>query len=191
MLLLMSLLRIPAQESREASPQTPTATTSGADFRTQVEKQTFLIVNEYRSDHDFPPLTWSDAVAHEARQHSQDMATGKVDFGHDGFRDRVAHLSGVMSIQGAGENVLMTDNPDDVAHMAVKLWLASPHHLKNIRGDYNYSGLGVWQDKDGVIYFTQLFIKSVAPPAASQAAAAAPQVQSPFGFLASPIVSKH
>jgi uncharacterized protein YkwD len=159
--------------------------TSGADYRSGVELETFSLINHYRTTNGLPPLTWDGAIAKEARAHSKDMATGEVDFGHEGFHERVSRLKSVMAgLQGAGENVYMTDNPDHVARIAVMRWLQSPHHLENIRGDYNYSGLGVWQDKDGAIYFTQIFVKT-APPE-REAAAAPPSILTPFGMLATP-----
>ena len=163
---LLFLLSVALPMRAEDQPtRGPIATTSGAKFCAQVEKDTFLLVNQYRQQHDFPVLTWSDAVAREARRHSRDMASGEVDFGHDGFRGRVDRLKfDTQRIMGAGENVFMTDNPVDVAKVAVTNWLHSPHHLKNIRGDYNLSGLGVAQGKDGGIYFTQLFVKTVPAP---------------------------
>jgi uncharacterized protein YkwD len=148
-------------------------------FGSGLERETFALVNQYRKANDLPALVWDDAIAAEARGHSRDMATGEVDFGHDGFSGRVDRLKDAMSgLRGAGENVLMTDNPDQVARSAVALWLRSPHHLKNIRGDYNYSGLGVWEDKGGTIYFTQIFVKveraAGESPGATTAATSAP-----------------
>jgi uncharacterized protein YkwD len=137
------------------------STSGGADFRGALERETFALVNQYRQASDLPLLAWDNAIAAEARAHSRDMATGSVDFGHDGFSGRIDRLkSALRGLQGAGENVLMTDNPDHVARNAVALWLRSPHHLRNIRGDYNYSGLGIWEDKTGTIYFTQIFVKT-------------------------------
>jgi len=182
LLALASFFQIDAQETRAGASEV-----SGPDFRSEVEKETFLLVNQYRKASDLPALTWDEAIAKEARAHSKDMATGRVDFGHDGFSDRVSRLSTVMTgLWGAGENVLMSSTLDQAAQMAVTLWLRSPHHLKNIRGDYNYSGLGVWQDKEGTIYFTQIFVQ-IKPPAKQQAAAeSSPPVITPFGFLATP-----
>jgi uncharacterized protein YkwD len=163
-----------------------TSETSGPDFRSQVEKETYFLINDYRKTHGLPLLTWSDEIAKAARAHSKDMATGDVDFGHEGFKDRVGHLKTMMpGFRGAGENVLMSSELEGVAKSAVALWLRSPHHLENIRGDFNYSGLGVWQDKDGVIYFTQIFMKFVAPPAQATDNTP-PAVNAPFGLLASP-----
>ena len=158
---------------------------SGPDFRDSVEKQTFVLVNEYRKSNFLAPLVWDDAIAKVARAHSKDMATGAVDFGHDGFRSRVNQLRNVMGgFQGAGENVLMTSDLTAVAKSAVAMWLRSPHHLANIRGDYNYSGLGVWQDKNGVVYFTQIFMKFT--PETEEAQTAPAGLLTPFGMLATP-----
>jgi uncharacterized protein YkwD len=184
-LVLAFFSRAEAQQTHASSSDT-----RGPDFRAQVEKETFIFVNQYRKESDLPALKWSDAIAREARAHSKDMATGEVDFGHEGFNDRVGHIKDVMSgIWSAGENVLFTSNLDSVARTAVTLWLHSPHHLKNIRGDYNYSGLGVWQDKNGVIYFTQIFV-NVKPPEQESAASSQSGVISPFGFLAPPETRK-
>ena len=184
---LIVLLVLVAFSGAEAQ-RTPDSTseTSGPDFRGAVEKETFILVNQYRKASELPPLTWDDAIAKAARAHSKDMATGEVDFGHEGFGDRISRLKTVMiGLRGAGENVFMTDNLDQVARNAVTQWLHSPHHLQNIRGDYNYSGLGVWQDKDGVIYFTQIFVK-IEPPREETEAAPTPLVVTPFGILATP-----
>jgi uncharacterized protein YkwD len=185
--LLIAFLALTAFSGAEAQ-RTPDSTseTSGADFRGEVEKETFILVNQYRKASDLPPLTWDGAIAKEARAHSKDMATGEVDFGHDGFGDRISRLKMVMTgLRNAGENVFMTDSLDQVARNAVTQWLHSPRHLQNIRGDYNYSGLGVWQDKEGVIYFTQIFVK-IEPPAQETQAASPPSVITSFGMLATP-----
>lgn len=180
------ILPVKADPAKADTPPVVRSTTSGPDFRMEVEKRTFELINDYRKDHGMAQLAWADTIAGLARDHSKAMASGDVEFGHGGFMDRVhslkAHMTG---FRGAGENVLMTDNPNDVARSAVALWLHSPHHLANIRGDFNYSGLGVWQDKAGMIYFTQIFVKIEAPK--TEAQASAPAVDSPFGFLSSPL----
>jgi len=135
-----------------------------ADPQADVEKQTFKLINAYRDRQGYPPLRWNDEIAAIARGHSRDMATGDVDFGHGGFDDRVDQLKGLIAgFEGAGENVLYTTQLDDAAERAVEMWLHSPHHLRNIRGDYNFSGIGVWRGKDGALYFTQLFLKTARP----------------------------
>jgi uncharacterized protein YkwD len=140
------------------------ASSGATDFQRDVERETFKLINEFRDQDGLTPLKWNDDIANIARAHSRDMASGEVDFGHDGFGDRVDQMKALIAgFRGAGENVLFTDQPVEVAPRAVQMWLRSPHHLKNIRGDYNLSGIGVWQAKDGAIYFTQLFLKVEEP----------------------------
>jgi uncharacterized protein YkwD len=141
---------------------TPGSPTRGEE-QFALERQTFALINAYRHDHDLRELTWNPAIAETARVHSRDMAEGRCDFGHDGFGDRVVHLRTVLGrVHGAGENVLYTDDPREVARQAVEIWLHSPPHLHNIRGDFDCSGIGVWETTDGVIYFTQIFVKRMA-----------------------------
>ncbi len=183
-LVLATFTRATAQQT---SPSEPDSIHSAA-YRASLELQTFALINQYREANHLPTLQWNSMIAKVARGHSAEMATGEVDFGHDGFSDRVTKLKAVLvGVHGAGENVLRTDNPVDVAKMAVEIWLHSPRHLANIRGDFNYSGMGVWVSDKGVIYFTQMFLKlqpTVKPPETETAAE--PTVITPFGLLAPP-----
>ncbi|MEB3337507.1 MAG: hypothetical protein VKJ46_08605 [Leptolyngbyaceae bacterium] len=36
--------------------------------------------------------------------------------------------------------------------------MKSPGHLKNIKGQYNLTGIGIAKDSQGKYYFTQIFI---------------------------------
>jgi uncharacterized protein YkwD len=156
--------------ARAADFSVPVPQTRG-EKQMALERQVFALINEYRQDHALPALAWNDAIADTARGHSRDMAEGRVDFGHDGFRDRVGHLRDALGgVAGAGENVLLTDDPRDLARSAVTQWLHSPPHLHNIRGNFSYSGIGVWASADGTIYFTQIFLR-LAPALPPQAAA--------------------
>jgi uncharacterized protein YkwD len=147
-----------------------------ASDNSSLEKETFALINQYRQSSDLPAFTWSDEIAKTARRHSRDMARGDVDFGHEGFSDRLDHLRRELpGLTGCGENVLMTSDPRAVARSAVRLWLNSPPHRKNIRGDYNYSGIGVWVSERGIIYFTQIFVRlQPVVPEAVPAASIAP-----------------
>ena len=173
--------------SRQAPAQPSAATHSVSEYCHNLEQETFHLINAYRKSSELPPLQWDFTVAQVARDHSREMAVGEVDFGHDGFHERVAKLSVALpGLKGAGENVFESDNPDQIAQSAVAVWLKSPRHLKNIRGDFNYSGLGVWQNKEGVIYFTQIFLKLQPPDRTTQAASPMPGMANPFSLLATP-----
>ena len=184
---LVMALAVPTKIAAQESSSLRADVGTNPEFCKNLEQQTFALINQYRAANKLPLLKWSDAVTLVARGHSKDMATGEVDFGHEGFSKRVSQLKAQMpGLKGAGENVLKTDDPNEVAHRAVDVWLHSPHHLENIRGDFNYSGLGVWRDDSGVIYFTQFFVKLVPPAAQAAQATAPPAVVSPYIYLANP-----
>jgi uncharacterized protein YkwD len=83
-----------------------------------------------------------------------------VPFGHIGFDERADTLSRFMEMEGWAENVyFISDSIPGLARKAADSWIHSPEHLENIRGDYNYTGVGIVKDNKGGYYFTQFFVK--------------------------------
>jgi len=99
--------------------------------------QVLAAVNTFRVAHGLVPLHESSALDRSARQHSLEM--GRVGyFGHssaDGasFWRRIRHYYGARnySYWSVGENLLWAA-PAVSAGGALKLWIASPEHLRNL-----------------------------------------------------------
>ena len=136
-----------AEEEREA-----------IDLR-ELESRLSIRINEYRVSAKKPPFESNEKVAKVARAHSRDMAKGKVGFGHDGLQERAAVIGTSITIVGLAENISRHDRSSGFVDAALKKWLASPLHKKNIDGDYDLAGVGAAQDANGVVYFTQIFVK--------------------------------
>lgn len=84
------------------------------------------------------------------------MATHKIPFGHQYFNDRIKHLySRISHCRGGAENVAF--NYKDSRYL-VDQWIKSPGHKRNIVGHYNQTGIGIARDKNGKLYYTQMFI---------------------------------
>ena len=127
----------------------------------KLERETFALIDQYREADHLSSFAWSNEIAELARQHSRDMALGRVDFGHAGFGERMHLLrSKFVGMHAGGENVLMTTDPVNVARQAVTLWLSSPPHLHNIRSNFNLSAIGIWVSPEGKFYFTQIFVRA-------------------------------
>ncbi|RCJ20290.1 alkaline-shock protein [Nostoc minutum NIES-26] len=122
-----------------------------------LEDAVFQKINSYRASQNLPSLMRNSAINTQARNHSQNMASGRVRFGHDGFIQRV-QATRLLYISAA-ENVAFNQGYQDPAKKAVEGWLNSPGHLKNIKGQYNLTGIGVASNSKGEVYFTQLFIR--------------------------------
>ncbi|MBE9006598.1 CAP domain-containing protein [Fortiea sp. LEGE XX443] len=139
-----------------ASSQVATSTTTFDT--TALEKSVFEQINRYRVSQKLPKLTLNANISQQARIHSQDMAKGKVQFSHHGLEKRVTAIS--IRFNSAGENVAVNQGYSNPASQAVVGWLDSPGHLKNIKGNYNLTGVGVATNQQGEVYLTQIFLLS-------------------------------
>ena len=113
-------------------------------------------VNEYRHKKGLSTLTMNAVVSAQAQKHSENMASHKTAFGHNGFDSRMSRISSQLGGANAtAENVAMGDMG---AKQVVDMWLTSPGHRQNIEGPYNLTGIGIASDRKGNLYFTQIFI---------------------------------
>jgi uncharacterized protein YkwD len=127
----------------------------------QIETSVFNQINKYRASRGLPALKLNSTISQQARIHSQNMARGKVSFSHDGFSTRVSNIRKVVSpYRGAAENVAYNQGYRDPDVQAVKGWLKSSGHHKNIVGGYDLTGIGVAKNAKGEYYFTQIFIRT-------------------------------
>lgn len=110
--------------------------------------------NQFRSSKGLKNLQSNQVLNRIAQQHSEDMASGKVRFGHDGFSKRNTAAQQQLAIKYFAENVAfgVTTGED-----AVNLWKNSEGHRKNMLGAYSRIGIGVATDKRGRIFYTQVF----------------------------------
>jgi uncharacterized protein YkwD len=124
-----------------------------------IGKQALELTNEFRKQHGLHPLKWHDALAQIGRKHSEDMGDGRVPFGHEGFKARVDQMLRSIPLRSAAENVAMSHGLSDVARIAVDGWIQSEGHRRNLLENHDYCGIGVYQNKHGTWYLTQLFAK--------------------------------
>jgi uncharacterized protein YkwD len=119
-----------------------------------MESEILQYVNDDRKLHGLAALEINDMESYLAAKHSQDMARGKVPFGHDGFNNRAKAIQKAIGSNEIGENVA---SGPMTSRQVVDGWLNSPGHKKNIEGDFKFTGIGYAMDKKGNIFFTQIF----------------------------------
>jgi uncharacterized protein YkwD len=129
-------------------------TLSGSSVTDSMETEILQFVNDDRKQHGLPVLQLNAMESSLALKHSQDMASGKVKFGHDGFNTRVKAIQKALGSNEIGENVA---SGPMTAREVVDGWLNSPGHKRNIEGNFTLTGIGYARDKKGDIYFTQIF----------------------------------
>jgi uncharacterized protein YkwD len=119
------------------------------------------LINEYRTAQGLKPLELNASFSKVAADHSRDMSKGKVDFGHKGFEQRAKIIQQKIKLRSIAENVGVNMGQADPEKEVVESWLKSPGHLKNIKGDFELTGIGVAKSKKGMCYFTQIFVKTL------------------------------
>jgi uncharacterized protein YkwD len=111
--------------------------------------------NQFRKSKGLPELEVKEELNVIAQQHSNNMAKGMVAFGHAGFekRNNMA-VKSIRTIKEFAENVAFGAA---TARDAVNMWKSSEGHRKNMLGRYAYIGIGIAKDKQGRLYYTQVF----------------------------------
>ena len=122
----------------------------------QLEEEVLSLVNTYRKSNDMDTLVIHDFLTELAREHSQKMAEGKTDIGHDGFENRVDLIIKEIGGGYVAENVAAGINDVEII---INGWLESEGHRINIEGDYYLTGIGVVTGKNDFRYYTQIFLK--------------------------------
>jgi uncharacterized protein YkwD len=125
---------------------------------TNLEKAVNQQINQYRASKKLPPLSVDPQITQIARIHSENMASGKVPFSHDGFEGRAKAIT--ISYQSVAENVAYNMGYSDPVRQAVEGWIKSEGHRKNMEGQFNLTGIGIAKNAKGEYYFTQLFVRT-------------------------------
>jgi uncharacterized protein YkwD len=111
--------------------------------------------NQFRKSKGLPGLIIRDDLNAIAQKHSSDMARGRVGFGHSGFEKRNALASKKISpMRSFAENVAFGAS---TGKEVVTMWKNSSGHRKNMLGRFKYIGIGTAKDRQGRIYYTQVF----------------------------------
>lgn len=124
-----------------------------------LERTVYQQVNQYRRSHNLPPLAIDERISQQARLHSQAMANGSVSFSHNGFEQRVQAIAQAIPNRGTSENVAYNQGYSDPVAQALRGWIASEVHRRNLEGQSTMTGIGVVQNSRGQIFFTQLFVQ--------------------------------
>ena len=122
---------------------------------TNLIKDVFSQTNQFRKEKGLKELALRNELNAIAQQHSIDMANGSVAFGHDGFDKRnTMAASMIKTIHSFAENVAYGPTS---AQQVVTMWKNSSGHRRNMLGQYKYIGIGIAKDKQGRIFYTQVF----------------------------------
>jgi len=111
--------------------------------------------NKFRKSHRLEVLIMNNDLNAIAQKHSENMAKGRVGFGHSGFNRRFSQASrSITGMKTFAENVAYGASS---GKEVVTMWKNSSEHRRNMLGRYRYIGIGTATDRRGMIYYTQVF----------------------------------
>lgn len=147
-------------EPEPAPKPAPAPEPSGTAMSLNPKEQEMLgLINEARRNAGLRSLQLCSELTAAARFKSEDMADNNY-FAHTsplyGGLNSLLHRFGI-SFQAAGENI--AKNSSDLVSDAHGSLMDSPEHRANIlNGSYDYVGVGVAVQNNGVHLYTQLFV---------------------------------
>lgn len=117
------------------------------------------LINEHRTGMGLRSLIHNSDIGDIAQKHSQDMASGKVAFGHSGFSSRCSEARLVLGGGNwCGENVASGQKTPQAAFNS---WMNSTGHRANIESiKATHTGFGYAKNSSGKYYWTQIFIQN-------------------------------
>ncbi|HXR82928.1 MAG TPA: CAP domain-containing protein [Hanamia sp.] len=125
------------------------------DRNKNIIEDILIQTNNFRKSKGLSKLVMRNDLNAIARQHSVDMAKGKVGFGHTGFGERNAMAKKrIKQMHAFAENVAYGAAS---GKEVVNMWEHSAGHRRNLLGQYKYIGIGIAKDKYGRIFYTQVF----------------------------------
>ena len=148
--------------SNEQTRQEPRRETRG-NFAND-EQQIHYLINNERRKKGLGDLYWDEDLAKMARSYSRQMARESFFSHFDGDGNSVVERAKDSDIRGwnkIGENLFFCEGYDDFDALAVRGWMNSTEHRRNILDrQFTTTGIGVAQTRDGRIYITQVFIRN-------------------------------
>ena len=157
-LYLLGMLFVLASCSKDESVSIEETANLESTFETahdqEFAQEVLDLLNEHRSTLGLTDLEWHTASKDQAINHSVYMVE-KNKLSHDNFFNRSDYLKS-KGAKIVSENVAYGQRTPEAV---VAAWLASPDHKEAIEKDYTHTGIGVVQNKYGINYYTQIFIK--------------------------------
>ncbi|WP_103071458.1 CAP domain-containing protein [Aquimarina sediminis] len=120
-----------------------------------IEIEILELINSYRVSQGLNVLESLDIVKSQAYTHT-DYMIKQNNMSHDYFHERKSYLIANAGASKVAENVGYGYSS---AESVVNAWLKSDSHRRTIEGDYTEFDISVEQNKEGVLFFTNIFIK--------------------------------
>lgn len=116
------------------------------------------LVNEYRIERKLRPLEHHSIIEGISYDHSKAMGLHTRPFGHAGFSLRCRRLKNRLGSQKSCSEVVAMDAKN--YKLVFEYWVGQSKHRELLEQPHiTHTGLGIYKDQRGVIYWTQMFVE--------------------------------
>jgi len=122
---------------------------------TPLEAELFNLVNEHRVSIGLNALSFEPVTYYYSGQHNEYMIS-KNGISHDNFSQRAKGISDKTGAARVAENVAR--NFKDMESV-LRGWIDSESHRNSLEGNFTHSAISIKENKNGKLYFTQMFYK--------------------------------
>ena len=119
------------------------------------ETEILLLINKHRKSKGLQELQILEVIKSQTDSHTNYMIQQNA-LSHDNFNTRADYLKKHANSIGIAENVAKGYS---TAETVVNGWLKSDGHRQNIEGNYTHFNLTAKQNKNGVWYYTNIFVR--------------------------------
>lgn len=144
-----------ATENNLESETTEELLLTSTKTHSQMETELFEMINGHRLSMDLNPFAFDSISLYYAREHSAYMASKGVT-SHAEFGKRAEQIAKLSGAEFVAENVAKDYG---TIQLAFETWLESNGHRNNLEGAYSHSAIGIIENNEGHLYFTQLFFR--------------------------------
>lgn len=166
-LFLSSAIAVPAQRARITGKSAAGTVSNRQETRGNLsndEHQIHYLVNNERRRKGLDDLYWDDELARMARAYSRQMARESFFSHYDRSGNSVverARKSDIRDWSKIGENLFFCEGYDRIDALAVRGWMNSPTHRRNLLDrQFNTTGIGIAETRGGEVYITQVFTRN-------------------------------
>jgi uncharacterized protein YkwD len=143
----------------------PTVSTPVSSGDTSLAGSIHSQVNSHRGALGKPSVRRHPGLDRLARQHSEFMRLNRGKFqgktsnlSHYGFEERALAAQHHLGMSAVAENIATCSGGfTSPASTLVEAWKKSSGHERNMRGQWDVTGIGVVVDSDGTVFATQIF----------------------------------
>ena len=119
------------------------------------EAKLFDLVNEYRLSLGLNKMIFNSTTYYYSGTHN-DYMISKNSVSHDNFKERAQGIAKNTGASHVAENVARNYK---TMEEVLEAWKASPLHKESMEGNYTYSAISIKENKNGNLYFTQMFFR--------------------------------